>query len=65
MLPEGTFVARLLGMIDLFMIWSFALLAIGLSVLYRRKTGSVATTVFSIYGVVIVLIAGVITWMRR
>lgn len=64
MLSEGSFVMLLLGMIDLFHIWSLSLLAIGLGVLYRRKTSSTATTLFVIYGIILIAIAGVRTWMR-
>ncbi|MCX6550583.1 MAG: YIP1 family protein, partial [Acidobacteria bacterium] len=37
MLDEGSFLARLLGMIDLFLIWWMIVLSIGLGVLYKRK----------------------------
>lgn len=52
MLDESSFVARLLGMLDLFAIWWLFVLAIGLAVLYRRKTSSVATVLFGIYAVI-------------
>ena len=57
MLDEKSFIGRLLGMIDIFTIWSVLVLAIGLGVLYRRKTQPTAITLFAIYGVVIVCIA--------
>ena len=42
MLPENRSSARLLGMIDLFLIWWVFVLAIGLAVLYRRRTQPIA-----------------------
>jgi len=57
MLDESSFVARLLGMLDLFAIWWVAVLSIGLAVLYKRKTGSVATVLFGIYAVIALVIA--------
>ena len=42
-LDENTFPARLLGAIDLFLIWWMVNLAIGLGVLYKRRTGPIAT----------------------
>ena len=61
MLEEGTFVARLAGFVDLFVIWWLTVLAIGLAVLYRRKTQSVAIILFSIYAVIALAIAGVMS----
>lgn len=52
MLDESSFVARLLGMLDLFALWWLFVLAIGLGVLYKRKTSSVATVLFGIYAVI-------------
>jgi hypothetical protein len=57
MLDESSFLARLLGMADLFMIWWLIVLSIGLAVLYRRKTGSVASVLFGIYAVIALGIA--------
>jgi hypothetical protein len=57
MLDEKSFIGRLLGMIDIFTIWSVLVLAIGLGVLYRRRTQPTAITLFAIYAVIIVCIA--------
>ena len=54
---EHSFVFRLARMLDLFLIWWLVVLAIGVGVLYRRKTGSVAVTLFSIYGCIVLIIA--------
>lgn len=52
MLDEGTFLARFFGMIDLFLVWWVIVLAIGFSVLYRRRTGPIAAGLFAVYGVI-------------
>ncbi len=59
MLPEKGFVTYLLGTIDIFLIWWVFVLAIGLAVLYRRRTQPVAVTLFVIYAVIGLAIAGV------
>jgi Yip1-like protein len=48
-LDDNTFAARLLGSIDLVYIWWIVSLSIGLGVLFRRRTGPIATTVLAIY----------------
>jgi hypothetical protein len=57
MLDETSFLAKLLGMIDLFWIWWLIVLAIGLAVLYKKKPGSVATGLFVFYGIIVLCIA--------
>jgi hypothetical protein len=57
MLDEGSFLARLFGMVDLFLIWWVFVLAVGLGVLYRRKTGPIAIALFAVYGVIAVVVA--------
>jgi hypothetical protein len=57
MLDESSFLARFLGMIDLFVIWWVVILAIGLSVLFKRKTGPIAAGLFVVYGVIAVIVA--------
>lgn len=59
MLDESSFMAKLMGTIDLFMVWQVFILAIGLSVLYRRKTSSIAIGLFVVYGIVAIIIAAV------
>jgi hypothetical protein len=49
MLEETTFLARLLGWIDLFRIWWLVSLAIGAAVLYKRKSGPIAWTLLGLY----------------
>ena len=61
MLPEGSFIARLAGMIDLFVVWWVFVLAIGLAVLYRRRMQSIAMTLFGIYAVIALSVAAVMS----
>ncbi len=57
MLAEGSFLAKFLGMIDLFTVWWVLVLAIGLAVLYRRKTRPIALSLFAVYAVIAVAVA--------
>ncbi len=59
MLDDTSFFARLLGTIDLFWIWWFVVLAIGLAVLYRRRTQPILTTFLGIYALIAIVIAAV------
>jgi hypothetical protein len=52
MLDEGSFLAKFLGSIDLIRVWWIVVLSIGLGVLYRRKSRSIAITLFVIYGLI-------------
>ena len=60
-LEDNTFAARLLGSIDLFIIWWAVSLAIGLGVLYKRRTGPIATGILTVYFVLVLAIAAVRT----
>ena len=60
-LDESSFVARLLGSIDLIFIWWMLSLAIGLGVLYRKRTGPIAITMFAVYLVIGMIIAAIKT----
>jgi hypothetical protein len=60
MLEEGTFFARLAGMIDLFIIWWVVVLSIGLAVLYKRKTGPIALGLFVVYGIIALAVAALV-----
>lgn len=57
MLDEGSFLARVLGMIDVFLVWYVFVLSIGLAVLYRKKTRSVAIGLFGIYALIAISVA--------
>jgi hypothetical protein len=56
-LEETSFAARLLGAIDLVVIWWMLNLAIGLGVLYKRRTGPVAVGLLVTYLVIALVIA--------
>jgi hypothetical protein len=60
-LDEASFAARSLGAVDLVLVWWLVSLAIGLGVLYRRRTAPIATTLLVIYGVIGLTIAAVKT----
>jgi hypothetical protein len=57
MLDEASFAVKLLESIDLFRVWSTLSLAIGLAVLYKRRTGPIATSLLCIYLVIALIIA--------
>jgi hypothetical protein len=57
MLEETSFPAVFLRSIDMFLLWWMVTLAIGLGVLYRRRTGPIATTFIGLYVVIALLIA--------
>jgi hypothetical protein len=56
---EKSFLGYLAGMIDLFQVWSILSLAIGLGVLYKRRTAPIATTMFIIYFGIVAAIAAI------
>ena len=57
MLPEHSFAANLLGTVDVFLIWYVFVLAIGLGVLYKRRTQPIAISLFALYAVIALGIA--------
>lgn len=62
-LPDSGFVAKLLGMVDLFRVWWVLVLAAGLAAVYRRKMKPVAWSLFSVYGLFVLIAAGVAAWL--
>src|SRR5262245_16209547 len=60
-LDDSSFAARLLASIDLVYIWWMVSIAIGLGVLYRKRTGPIATTMIAIYAVIAIVIAAIKT----
>lgn len=55
-LDEQSFAARVLGRLDVFVIWQLVVLSMGLAVLYRRRTQPIATTLLLLYlGIAIVV----------
>ena len=61
MLSETTFFARFLGWVDLFRIWWFVSLAIGVAVLYKRKSGPIAWTLIGLYVLFALVVAAALT----
>jgi hypothetical protein len=57
MIDETSFLGRLLGMVDLFVVWWVIVLAIGMGVLYRRKTQPIAMSFFGVYAVIALVVA--------
>ena len=51
MLEEGTFAARALGLIDVFIIWQLFVLSVGVAATYKRRTGPIATGFYLLYAV--------------
>jgi hypothetical protein len=49
-LGESTFPARLLGAVDIFVLWWIALIAVGLGSLYQTRTLSIARWLLGAYG---------------
>jgi len=58
-LEEGSVLARFTGMIDIFFIWWLIVVAIGLGVLFRRKTGPIFASLTGVY-VVIAAVAAIV-----
>lgn len=56
-IDESSFLGRLLGTIDLFLVWQLMVLSIGLAVLYKRRTQPIATALFALYAVIALVIA--------
>ena len=61
MLDEKSFAGRLAAMIDLFLVWWVLVLAIGLGVLYRRRTQPIALGLFGVYAVIALVAAFVMS----
>jgi Yip1 domain len=61
MIDPKSFLGRVLAMTDLFFIWYFLVLAIGLGVLYRRRTQPIAMTLYGIYAVIVIVAAAVMS----
>jgi hypothetical protein len=51
-LPETSFLGRLVGMVDLLLVWWVTSLAIGVAVTYKKKTAGVAIVLFGVYAVI-------------
>jgi hypothetical protein len=60
-LEETSLPARFLGSIDLFLVWWVVNLAIGIAVLYKKRTAPIATSLLSAYGALALVAAAVRT----
>jgi hypothetical protein len=60
-LEDMTFMANLLGGIDLFLIWLIISLAIGVGVLYKKKTAPIAVGMLAVYISIVLIVAAVRT----
>ncbi len=60
-IDDASFLGRLLSTIDLFQIWGTISLAIGLGVLYKRRTAPIAASLFVIYFLILIALAAVRT----
>lgn len=58
-LDETSFPAMLLGGLDLFFVWLIVNLAIGIAVLYKKRTSPIAMTMMGIYVSLVFVFAGV------
>jgi hypothetical protein len=58
-LDENSFLGRFFASIDLFQIWWIVILAIGFGVLYRKRTGPIATTMMLVYVTIALIIAAI------
>ncbi len=60
-LDENSFAARALGAVDLVYVWWIVSVSIGLGVLYRRRTGPIASTLLGVYAVIALVVAAIQT----
>ena len=65
MLEPSSFIATFLGTIDLFLVWCAMVLAIGVAVLYQRRTAPIAIAFLMVYGLVATIIASLLGGSRR
>ena len=56
-LEDTTFTYRLLSTIDMFYVWSTFVTAVGVAVLYKKRTGTVVMVLFGIYLAIALIIA--------
>lgn len=61
MVDPTSFLGRVLAATDLFLIWYVLVLAIGIGVLYRRRTQSIAIGLYAVYAVLVLGFAAVMS----
>ena len=57
MLEPSSFIARFLGTVDLLLVWWAMVMAIGLAVLYQRRTTPIAIALLMAYGLLATITA--------
>lgn len=66
MMDENSFIARFLSWMNLFTLWQTFVTAIGLGVLYKRRTTPIAVTLIGIYVVIVAIaVTAFSAFMRR
>lgn len=61
MVDSKSFIGRVLAMTDLFLLWYLLVLAIGLAVLYRRRTQPIALSLYAVYAIGVLVIAAIMS----
>ena len=61
MVDPKSFIGRVLAATDLFLIWYCLVLAIGLAVLYRRRTQPIAWALYGVYAAIVLVVAAVMS----
>jgi Yip1 domain len=61
MIDSKSFLGRVLAMTDIFLMWYVLVLAIGLAVLYKRRTQPIAIALYAIYAVIVLGFAAVMS----
>lgn len=59
MMDSASFLGMFAGSLDLFRIWSLVTTAIGLGVLYKRRTAPIAWSFIAVYIVLVLIFAGI------
>ena len=60
-IDDATFLGRLFSTIDLFQVWGTLSVAIGLGVLYKRRTAPIAISLFAVFFVIVAAVAALRT----
>jgi hypothetical protein len=60
-IDDATFLGRLLSTVDLFQVWGTISLAIGLGVLYKRRTAPIAISLLTVFFVILIAVAAIRT----
>jgi hypothetical protein len=61
MVDSKSFMGRVLAGVDLFLVWRVLVLAIGLGILYKRRTQPIAITLLAIYAIIVLGFAAVMS----